>query len=380
LSVLFKTLKFYFDKYPDKDSSLDEFSAFFFNYYPRLKKEEIDAYQSILSQVRESTVSDEKAQDLLSKIEARAGALRLAETAIAFSEGKATSEELNEASRRVEVPDVARQDTQFVTDDLDEILNATYLKPGLRWRLRSLNRSLGSLRLGDFGFVFARPETGKTTFLASEVTHFASQAEGPIIWFNNEEQGKKVKERLYHAALGEPLAYLLSNRKKAQDLYLQITKGNIKLVDTGALFRHDVEKILAGVVQPSLIIFDQIDKVRGFNADRNDLVMGSIYQWARELAKSVAPVIGVCQADASGDGQKWLTMNNVAEAKTAKQGEADWILGIGKTYDEQMEFVRHFYISKNKLTGDPDSDPSWRHGKWDVLIQPELARYKDLGE
>jgi hypothetical protein len=73
-------------------------------------------------------------------------------------------------------------------------------------------------------------------------------------------------------------------------------------------------------------------------------------------------------------------MNNVAEAKTAKQGEADWILGIGKTYDEQMEFVRHFYISKNKLTGDPDSDPSWRHGKWDVLIQPELARYKDLGE
>jgi replicative DNA helicase len=88
--------------------------------------------------------------------------------------------------------------TEFVTDDIHEILNDTVRKPGLRWRLGVLNRSLGSLRKGDFGFVFARPETGKTTFLASEVSFMASQVSsnsGPILWFNNEEQGKKVKLR-----------------------------------------------------------------------------------------------------------------------------------------------------------------------------------------
>jgi replicative DNA helicase len=70
------------------------------------------------------------------------------------------------------------------------------------WRLKSLNTALGSLRMGDFGFVFARPETGKTTFLASEVTFMAEQTEGNILWFNNEEQGGKVKSRCYQATLG----------------------------------------------------------------------------------------------------------------------------------------------------------------------------------
>ena len=64
-----------------------------------------------------------------------------------------------------------------------ELYNETIATPGLRWRLGSLNRMLGSLRKGDFGFIFARPETGKTTFLASEVTNFATQLEQPILWF-----------------------------------------------------------------------------------------------------------------------------------------------------------------------------------------------------
>jgi hypothetical protein len=41
----------------------------------------------------------------------------------------------------------------------------------------------------------------------------------------------------------------------------------------------------------------------------------------------------ICQADGTGEGQKWLTMSNVANAKTSKQAEADWILGIGKVND-----------------------------------------------
>jgi len=378
ISVLYKTLKIYFDKYPDQDSTIDEFSSFFFNYYVRLKKEDIDAYQIIFKQIKESDVSPDKAQDLLQNIEARRTAIEIAECALSFSEGKTSEDKFRESFQHFQTRDVETESTQFITDDLDEILNQTYLKPGLRWRLGTLNRALGSLRRGDFGFVFARPETGKTTFLASEVTYFATQTDKPIIWFNNEEQGQKVKVRCYQAALGCTREYLISNRKKCYEDFIRLTKGNIKLSDSGTLFRADVERIVDGV-GPGLIIFDQIDKIGGFSADRNDLVMGAIYQWARNLAKEVAPVIGICQADGSGDGQKWLTMNNVAEAKTAKQAEADWILGIGKTYSDDMEYIRHFHLSKNKLAGDGDSDPTWRHAKWDVLLQPELARYKDLG-
>ncbi|MCA2570668.1 DnaB-like helicase C-terminal domain-containing protein [Microcystis sp. M42BS1] len=75
------------------------------------------------------------------------------------------------------------QKVEFVTDDITELLNQTVKTPGLRWRLDCLNKSLGSLRKGDFGIVFARPETGKTTFIASELTFMAEQTERPVLWF-----------------------------------------------------------------------------------------------------------------------------------------------------------------------------------------------------
>lgn len=90
------------------------------------------------------------------------------------------------------------------------------------------------------------------------------------------------------------------------------------------------------------------------------------------------PVIGVSQSDVSGEGKKWLTMDNVANAKTSKQAEADWILGIGTTHDPGFEYVRYLHASKNKLSGDEDSDPTLRHGRVEVLIKPDIARYSDL--
>ena len=274
-----------------------------------------------------------------------------------------------------------KDEWEFVTDNLDELLSESYLKPGLRWRLNSLNKALGSLRKGDFGFVFARPETGKTTFLASEGSFMAEQAVqqdlGPILHLNNEEQHDKVKLRYYQATLGASLAQILSNREKADRMFKHQTGGRILIPRLASITAKDVER-LAETFKPSLIIYDQIDKIHGFDSDREDLRLGAIYQWARDLSKAYCPSIGVCQADGTGEGQKWLTMANVANAKTSKQAEADWILGIGKVHDNGYEAIRFLHLSKNKLTGDEGSDGSMRHGKWEVLIQPEVGRYKDL--
>ncbi|MCL5460081.1 hypothetical protein M3M33_15700, partial [Loigolactobacillus coryniformis] len=80
---------------------------------------------------------------------------------------------------------------------------------------------------------------------------------------------------------------------------------------------------LCSKYSPSLVVIDQIDKVKGFTGDREDLKLGAIYQWARELAKTHCPVIGVCQADGTAEGVKWLNMGHVTSAKTTKQAEAD---------------------------------------------------------
>jgi replicative DNA helicase len=238
---------------------------------------------------------------------------------------------------------------------------------------------LGPLRIGDFGFLFARPESGKTTILASEVSFMANQTVRPIIWFNNEQPGEVVKSRIYQAYFGITAHELFSKRELYQSRYLEELSGRIKVYDSGSIHRRDVERVCTQF-NPSLIVFDQIDKLKGFDNDRYDLEMKEIYQWARELSKKFGPVIGVCQAGGTAEGKKWLTMDDVDSSKTSKQGEADWILGIGKSNQEGMESVRHLHLCKNKLIGGELTIPELRHGKTEVLIKPEIARFEDFPE
>lgn len=315
---------------------------------------------------------------LLERVKHKALCQQLTVAAMRAFDGTLPVQEVISLAEQLKAPAVTK--VEYVTEDLEEILQETVQKKGLRWRLDSLNKSLGSLRKGDFGFLFARPETGKTTFLASETTYMASQlaeGDGPILWFNNEEQGKKVKLRQYQAALGARLDQLLREPKRAKEAYAKATKTKLRLIEAGGMTKYTIESILQQE-SPSLVVFDQIDKLSGFKADRPDLELGEIYQWAREMAKRYCPVIGVSQADATAEGERWLHMGHVAGAKTSKQAEADFIIGIGKTHDAGYDYVRFINISKNKLTGDDDTNPSMRHAKIAVQIKPDIARVEDI--
>ncbi len=171
------------------------------------------------------------------------------------------------------------------------------------------------------------------------------------------------------------LAQLSANRNDFNNRWRDQYDGKLLIRDAAHITRREVEAIVEDRT-PSLIVFDQIDKIKGFKDDRNDLELGKIYIWARELAKAYSPTIGVCQAGASGENKRWLTMDDVVNAKTAKQAEADWILGIGVEHDSHN--LRYLHLSKNKLTGGPECVPESRHGRFQVLIQPMIARYEDI--
>lgn len=374
VKFLYRTLSELHEAHPDKEQfSVEEYTAFSLSKTTGSNNEVIASLLASLSKV---DVGQEVLSDLVIEAQKRAIALESALVAIDVSEGRKDFQDLLTKVKEYETIDVVDEETKFVSDDLEELYEHNVAQQGLRWRLQALNQMLGSLRKGDFGFVFARPESGKTTFLASEVSYFAGQADAPILWFNNEEQGEKVSIRVYQAALGLPLDQLYAKKQENKERYYALTGRRIKIFDSGNIYKRDVETLVKKH-NPSLVIFDQIDKIKGFNADREDLRLGSIYIWARELAKEFCPVIGVCQADGSGEGKQWLTMENVSNAKTSKQAEADWILGIGKENNDGAEYVRYLHLSKNKLTGDSDTIASLRHGKKSVIILPDIARYKD---
>ena len=264
-----------------------------------------------------------------------------------------------------------------VEDDVADFLETHEKGFEFHFELESLQDRVGGVGRGNLGIIFARPETGKTTFLASEMTHMITQTEGDILWFNNEEQGKKVAVRCYQALLGKTNKELFDDLESNANQYKERIQDRLKIYDFEDSSRANRIEQIIKTTNPALIIFDQVDKIKGFKADRYDLELKATYQWAREIAKMYAPVIAVSQAGGTAEGKLWLTMDDVDSSKTAKQGEADWILGIGKEQDNTSN-MRFLNISKNKLLGDSDTLPDLRHGNAQVMIKPDIARYNEI--
>lgn len=361
-----------------RDVSFDELEAFYGANIKPDSQEEKDFAKNTFNHLRSIEIGTDVANSILTTIQDRSDASKLASKCIEVVEGRENFNSLllyMERKRRDREESEDHRD--FIDDDLDSIYDDTINEPGLNWRVKALRESLGPLRVGDFGFIFARPETGKTTFLASEISYFSEQIDKPILWVNNEEQGKKVMLRIYQASLGLTLEEMLGDRKQSREKFMELTKGHIRLHDSASVHYRKVEQ-LCEKLEPALVVIDQIDKLKGFSADREDLHLGAIYIWAREIAKTYCPVIGVCQAAGTAEGKQWLTMDDVANAKTAKQAEADFILGIGKIHTEGYEKVRFLNLCKNKLIGSNETNPDLRHAKLTVRIDADIARYGDI--
>jgi len=278
------------------------------------------------------------------------------------------------------------KDELFVSADLSSIADRIS-STGYEWRLDVLNRSLGPLRNGNFVIVAARVEVGKTTFLASEVSYIAQQLpkDRPVVWVNNEEESSVVFFRIVQAALGVESKEMIADSKAAMLAYtalmggdkdkIRVTKDTNHVRDLETLFRE---------INPGLIIFDQLDKVAGFKeSEREDITLGKIYKWARELARTYGPVIAASQLSASAVDLKdppFIGMDALRGSKTDKPGEADAVITLGK-YKEpktpEEEMIRTINVPKNKLPGGGSKQmESERHGQYLVTIDPIRARFE----
>lgn len=381
LQKIFETIReIYSNQNSPGELSISQLSFEFFAKFPFQKKDDSEFFGKIFQKIEAIDGGTLNFNVLLSKFKERKLATDLAKVALDLADGRCSTETLLQAVAELTKHSSGNPESQisspFVQEELKVLLQNQIYSGGLNWRLQCLRESLGPLRRGDFGFLFARPETGKTTFLASEISNFLTQVETPVLWFNNEEQGGKVLLRCYQAAFGVTSTELKNNPEKYTEMWKDSGySGKLLLHDNAHIHRRDVLSLVERY-HPSCIVFDQIDKLKGFSDDRNDLELGQIYIWARELAKQYCPVIGVCQAGGSGEDKMWLTMDDVVNAKTSKQAEADWILGIGMKHDSGNS--RFLNISKNKLQGGPETFEEARHGRFQVIIRPELARYEDI--
>jgi len=372
LSKLFKCLP---------STGFSDLEAKYLTNYPIAKEGDREVLANLVKQIRENEAESASIVSYLETHKARALANEITLIAIDVSEGRKSQDDLIPYLEKLSTVSIEEEDEyEFITTDIEQLQQDEDDQPGLSWRLKCLNQSLGPLRKGNYGQIFARLETGKTAMWVSEVTHMAQQAseEHPILIFFNEEDGQAVVWRMYSALTGMTYMQLRNNVKQAKQIWDEKIGNRIKFsFGSDKVEKRYIEKAMEKF-QPSLAIIDNMDKCVGFTADRKDLTLGEIHKWGRSLAQKYCPIITVGQASDSGTNTMWLSTSDMADSKTGKPAELDFILGIGKIDKDGYEDVRYLHLSKNKLRGGKDTVEAMRHMKQEVLLRPALSIYEDL--
>ncbi|CAB4241338.1 AAA domain containing protein [uncultured Caudovirales phage] len=349
----------------EKDISLTELGDYLTTTGKDEKTKELLPF--VLQQLEEVSFDEETFLPCLDNLIAAELATEIALSAVDYTEGKKTKEQFNTllTSFLDREPLKEAEEELFLEFDLEEY-QVSYDRDGLNWRLPSLNKAVGNLSKGIFVVLAARPETGKTSMLASEVTHMMMQQDSPVLWVNNEEAGRKVWSRIYQSYFGVPEANLMANPAYYKSRF---PHDKLKVIDMAEPSKQQIERACE-LIKPCLIVIDQLSKIKGFHSDRDDLRLGATFQWARGLAKNYAPCIGVHQVGGSGANKQWVTMEDLANSKTAIQAEADVILTIGADSNEDTGHLRYIFLPKNKVTGN--------HARIITSLDPTIARYSDV--
>lgn len=306
----------------------------------------------VIEQIDSSDISLEIANKLMQDWFIRDWANKIALKAIDVTEGRASIADMQEYWNSFTEDSNSNED-EFVTNNFEELWEVNRRDGGIEWFLPSLNKSIGGLRICDFGIIFARTNIGKTSFNCNQIAYILKNTKESILYFNNEEAGGRVYFRIVEAYFGIDREKLGENLKKAEIRFKEETQDRLKIFDRATISKYDIERVVKSV-KPGIIIVDNLDKIKGFKGDRQDIMLGSIYTWAREIAKQYAPFIGVSQAADSASNKKWLDTEDMADSNTSKQKELDFLIGIGATTNVGEENIRYLSICKNKFNSFPN--------------------------
>lgn len=276
---------------------------------------------------------------------------------------------------------------------LDQLYEQDSLDYGFKWRLPELAMHMRPVRPGDAIVWAARPDRGKTTTLASEMSYMIPQLdlvypgeEKSFIWFNNEGDSKGIRRRLYQALLGVPQSQMMEWHKDGsllrrlheaaggEHLFKRILIMSVHGYSSGQVMRLIKEH------RPGLCVFDMVDNIR-FNGlstnggTRTDQMLEEMYKWVRDSA-IIEGFAAFESSQISGDGEnvQFPPMSMLKDSKTGKQGACDAIVMWG----EQSNNIRGRFlgIPKNKLVieGQP------MNPKVECYFQPEIARIASVND
>jgi replicative DNA helicase len=383
--VLLSDFGRFFKAFPEAQRvQRDAFNILFKQVHPTLKDEDYTFYDNLIKNVEAEEVSPELESGLMKRLQEAATAVDTASLIDRYQQG----EDIDLRQHLVSLIDAYDETIERkvrnpqVLDAIEDLLKAEANDEGLHFRMPCLNRHIKPLVPGDLVVLAARPDKGKTSWCASELTHMASQVDAlfpgekrSILWFNNEGPGKRIVTRTFQAALDATMEDLvrLANipsidprwKTKVREDYVAAVGGRpgvLRIMDIHDMWNYEVEELIK-LHKPALVLFDMIDNIKFGgevmnNGQRTDQLLEGMYQWARLMGvKYDTSVIANSQISADGDGLQWPTLPMLKDSKTGKQGAADLIITMGAVNDPMLANSRYFGTTKNKKvrTGMPST-------------------------
>jgi archaellum biogenesis ATPase FlaH len=252
---------------------------------------------------------------------------------------------------------------------LEELLDSLTLDPDFPFNWTPLSGHVSGLDRGHFGIIFARPETGKTTFVSFLAKKFLEQGLTVAVW-GNEEPAVRTKLRIIQSYFKATRKELSERRGEYAEVWRRKIGDRLHVLDCVGTTIQEIDD-WCKINKPDIIFIDQLDKVKiSGKYNRGDEKLKEIYLQAREIAKKNKCLVwGVSQASAEADGMQNVEYQYLDNSKTGKAGEADLIIGIGRSGDRTPEnTTRYVCVSKNKQNG------------WHGTIPCEIDMYRAVYE
>ena len=369
LREIFDTLVYSHTKY-NRTLSVSELQGIFNDRNPAMPNSSRNRVQEIITQLIPLESSDDVHTDLVNNLWLRDKARQIGEKALDNFTGE--SEEFGELKKLIEVVEDGRigdKTTYTIVDkNLDELLTEEAGDNDFPFKFHLINEHIKGLDRGNLGIIFARPEVGKTTFCCFIASSYIKQGFQVVYWAN-EEPASRIKLRIIQSYFELTKDEMIEKRFDLLDRYRTEIEPYLVIMDSVGTSIEEVDEY-AKLNKPDIMFCDQLDKFRiKGEYNRGDERLKETYVTAREIAKRNSCLVwAVSQASYDAHDRQFIDYAMLDNSKTGKAGEADVIIGIGKTGSSEVDnIVRHICVSKNKVNG-------W-HGMINVQIDVQKGVY-----
>ena len=369
LKDIFDTIVYSHTKY-ERSLSVAELSTIFNDRNPAMPDSSRSRVQTMINELVAPQESDELHTDIVNNLWLRDRARQIGEKALEIFTGD--SDEFGELKKLIDTVDDGRigdKTTYTIVDkDLNELLTEEAGDRDFPFTFNLINENINGLDRGSLGILFARPEVGKTTFCSFLAASYIKQGFTVVYWAN-EEKATKIKLRIIQSYFALTTKEMLKQRFELIERYRKEIGPYLTIIDSVGTSIEEVDEY-AKLNKPDIMFCDQLDKFRiKGEYNRGDERLKETYVTAREIAKRNSCLVwAVSQASYDAHDRQFIDYAMLDNSKTGKAGEADIIIGIGKTGSSEVDnIIRHICISKNKING-------W-HGMINAQIDKDRGIY-----